>query len=184
MYRFVHAARRLLCLAFFALPMSCFANLEPADSDAPRWACWYAAANLSVQCLLSQTPRDGLTLRAAEVASTIDRRLPRLVSLIWGSPEKLAGYRVSIPLLSQPFEMDYVRQLAKSVMCGGRRDCSVHFDANADGQAQVRAAAIESGASEVEVMAEMRVQGLQLSEVAEATPGPRPAKRPRGSLAG
>lgn len=175
----VLAARRLLLLLCLLVPLSSFANFEPPAGDAPRWACWYESANLSVQCLLSQTPNQGLDVRAAEVAGTIDRRLPKLVRVIWGSPEQLAGSRISIPLMSIPFEMEYVRLLAKSVMCGARPDCSIHFDANSDGMAPVRAAAIESGASEAEVMAEVTAQGMQLA-LAEAATAPRRVKRPRG----
>lgn len=165
MHLLVLAVRRLFLLLLLTISSASFADFASSSGNAPRWACWYAPANLSVQCLLSRSPTDALDARAAEVASTIDRRLPKLVRVIWGSPEQLAGKRISIPLMSVPFEMDFVRLLAKSVMCGSRPDCSIHFDANGDGMAPVRAAMIESGASETEVMAEIRAQGMVLAQV-------------------
>jgi hypothetical protein len=42
--------------------------------------------------------------------------------------------------MSIPFEMEFVGLLAKPVMCGARKDCSIHFDKNSDGFAPIRAA--------------------------------------------
>jgi hypothetical protein len=78
--------------------------------------------------------------------------------------------RISIPLMSAPFEMDFVRLLAKSVMCGTRADCSINFDSNSDGFAPVRAAALESGANESDVMAELLAQGLTMAQTQNAAP--------------
>jgi len=175
-----HVVRQLLLLSAFACSGACFANSGGALGDGPRWACWYAQAQLSVQCLLIQVPTQGLEMRAIEVASRIDRRLPTLVKTIWGNPEQLAGTHISIPLMSPPIEMDFVALLAKSVMCGSRKDCSIHFDHNADGFAPVRAAALESGRSEAEVMAEVAAQGLVLARV-EPAAAPT-AKRKRGAM--
>lgn len=164
---FRHVVHQLLLVVL--LGFSCHGVAEP-DNPVPegaRWACWYSPAQLTIQCLLARAPSNGHIQRAAEVASRIDRRLPALVKMIWGSPEQLAGTHISIPLMSVPFEMKFVGVLAKSVMCGSRPDCSVHFDANADGMAPVRAAALESGSSEEEVMAEMNAQGLKLAQAEE-----------------
>lgn len=161
---FCRFVRQTFMLATFIVSTSCFANLDSHQGDGPRWACWYSPANLTVQCLLSKSPSAGLEVRAAEVAHSIDRRLPALVRTIWGSPEQLAGARIDIPLMTIPFEMDFVRLLAKSVMCGSRPDCSLHFDGNSDGLAPVRAATLESGASEPEVMAEILAQGITLAQ--------------------
>lgn len=176
--RLVH---QLLTLATLAVASSSFANSNDFQADGPRWACWYASHNLSIQCLLSRTPVEGHELRAAEVAGSINRRLPKLVQLIWGSPEQLAGERINIPLMSVPFEMEFVRQLARSVMCGARHDCSISFDANDDGKAPVRAAALEAGASESEVMAEVQARGYTLASAETPTAVVRSVKRPRGA---
>lgn len=175
-----HVVRLLLLLAAFACSGTCSANSGNTLGDSPRWTCWYAPTQLSVQCLLIQAPSQGLEERAQEVASRIDRRLPTLVKMIWGSPEQLAGLHISIPLMNVPFEMDFVSLLAKSVMCGSRKDCSINFDPNHDGQAPVRAAALESGSSEAEVMAEVAAQGLVLAQAEAAAPMVTAKKRRRG----
>lgn len=182
---FRRVARHIVLVLLFAVSGSSSADIADPANEGARWACWYAPAQLTVQCLLARAPVNGHAQRAAEVANRMDRRLPALVRTIWGSPEQLAGDRISIPLMNVPFEMNYVGVLAKSVMCGSRRDCSVHFDSNPDGLAPVRAAAIESGRSEAEVMAEMSAQGIQLAQ-SEAEPtsiAPAPVKKlPRGML--
>lgn len=184
---FRHVARQFLLVFLFAVSGSSSADIADHSPEGTRWACWYAPSQLTVQCLLARAPVNGHAMRAAEVSSRIDRRLPALVRTIWGSPEQLAGDRISIPLMNVPFEMNYVGVLAKSVMCGSRKDCSVHFDSNPDGLAPVRAAAIESGRSEAEVMAEMNAQGIQLAqaESEEQYVAPAPVKKlPRGMLRG
>jgi hypothetical protein len=165
-------------LAALAVAGSAFANPEQALDDGPRWACWYAPAALNIQCLLYQTPTRGLEQRAAEVSDRADRRLPTLARQIWGSPEKLAGARISIPLMAPPYEMSQARRLARSVVCGARKDCSVVFDRNADGHAPLRAAILESGGGEAALLAEMMA-----SEAALADPEAPPSqnrKRRRG----
>ncbi len=184
---FRHVARQFLLVFLFAVSGSSSAEIADHSPEGTRWACWYAPAQLTVQCLLTRAPVNGHAMRAAEVASHIDRRLPALVRTIWGSPEQLAGDRISIPLMNVPFEMNFVGVLAKSVMCGSRKDCSVHFDSNPDGLAPVRAAAIESGRSEAEVMAEMSAQGIRLaqSDTEAGYVAPAPVKKlPRGMLRG
>lgn len=132
----------------------------PTDS---RWACWYSPSDLTIRCLLERAPETNNAQRRAEVDRSFNPRLPQVVRMIWGSPEALAGARVRIPLHGEPFEMDFARQLAASVMCGTRQDCSVGFDSNPDGRAELRAAALESGVSEAEVMAEITAQGFELA---------------------
>ncbi|HLO62714.1 MAG TPA: hypothetical protein VK165_07080 [Azonexus sp.] len=178
---FRRVIHQILWVVLLAVSGNSAAELANPVPDGTRWACWYSPAHLSVQCLLIRAPESDHLQRAAEVASRIDRRLPALVKMIWGSPEKLAGAHISIPLMNVPFEMNFVGVLAKSVMCGARNDCSVHFDTNADGMAPVRAAALESGASETEVMAEMNAQGLKLAqaEAEQRYVEPAPAKKMR-----
>lgn len=181
---FRHVVHQFLLVVLLAVSGTSAADFANPIPEGTRWACWYSPAQLTVQCLLTRAPENDHLQRAAEVASHIDRRLPALVKMIWGSPEKLAGTHISIPLMNVPFEMNFVGVLAKSVMCGSRHDCSVHFDHNADGMAPVRAAAVESGSSEAEVMAEMNAQGLQLAQ-AEAEPRyvePAPVKKMRRGM--
>lgn len=175
--------RRLLGLvlilpALFVSPAG-YAASGDAPVAGPRWACWYDADELVLSCLLSRAPDRDFEARASAVAQTIDRRLSSLVRTIWGSPEKLARSRISIPLWNVPDEMDFARQLAESVMCGARDDCSVFFDANPDGRAPVRAAALRAGVSEVEVLAEMAAQGLQLKPFAAAVEDQPQRRSPR-----
>lgn len=162
--------RGLLLLAAIMFSINGFASSDNSIGDGARWACWYASHQLSIQCLLIHAPTVGTVERATQVAAKIDRRLPELVKVIWGSPEQLAGRYVSIPLMSIPFEMEFVGVLAKSVMCGARTDCSILFDKNADGYASVRAAALESGSSESEIIAEMNVQGVVLAQAEQVLP--------------
>lgn len=135
---------------------------QAAELGDARWICWYQPSDLTVQCLLAHADADN-EQRRSEVDHRFDQRLPELVRMIWATPEQLAGARISIPLGTVPYEMEFVQQLAQSVMCGSRRDCSVGLDANADGRADVRAAAIEAGVSEQEVMAEVEAQGFELA---------------------
>lgn len=153
----------LLMLVALTAPTAVQAAADPAVDAGPRWACWYAPATLTIGCLLSRAPEANAEARAAEVASTIDSRLPCIVEKIWGNPASLADDRINIPLMTVPYEMSFVAELAESVMCGNRRDCSVHFDENPDGRAPLRAAALKAGASEADVLAELARQGLMLA---------------------
>lgn len=157
--------------------------MSAAGSEGPRWACWYAAHDLTVRCLLVQPPAAGHAARRAAVDKAIDPRLSRLVRQIWGNPEQLAGRHISIPLWNVPYEMSFARELAESVMCGRRKDCSVMFDANPDGRAALRAAALAADVEESEVLAAAEVEGLivtltsdEPAPVAEQTP-PRKSRR-------
>jgi len=157
-----------------------FAGSDGFEVDGTRWACWYSPANLSVTCLLSRASSGGGDLRPAGDSGTTGRRPPESVRTIQDSPEKLAGAGVNIPLMSIPYEIDFVRILAKAVMCGHRADCSVFFDPNLDGMAHVRGAALAAGASEADVMAEFQGM-LQRNVRGDADSDmPRLAKRKRG----
>lgn len=176
-----HVVRQLLLFAAITFSISSFANSDNVVGDGPRWACWYSSHQLNIQCLLIHAPTEGTTERASQVAAKMDRRLPELVKIIWGSPEQLAGRYVSIPLMSIPFEMEFVGVLARSVMCGARTDCAILFDRNTDGFAAVRAAALESGSNESEIMAEMSAQGVVLAQAEQAIPSSG-KKRRRGAV--
>lgn len=159
-----HIVRQLLLLAALMFSINSFANSDNFIGDGPRWACWYSSPQLSIQCLLIHAPTAGNVERESQVVSGIDRRLTELVKVIWGTPEQLTGRYISIPLMSIPFEMEFVVVLARSVMCSTRKDCSILFDKNSDGYASVRAAALESGSSESEIMAEMSAQGVVVAQ--------------------
>lgn len=169
---FLSRSVRQLLLATLAVSGNAFANPDQAFDDAPRWACWYAPAELNIQCLLFQAPTRNLAQRAAEVAGRSDRRLPELARQIWGSPEELAGTRIGIPLMAQPEDMGHARRLARSVVCGARPDCSVLFDRNADGLAALRAAILESTAGRTDLLAEMTARETAIAEP-EALSSPR-----------
>lgn len=147
-----------------------------AGSEGPRWACWYAAHDLTVRCLLVLPPATEHAERRADVENAIDPRLSGLVRQIWGSPEQLAGRHISIPLWNVPYEMSFARELAESVMCGIRSDCAVMFDANADGRAALRAAALAAQVAESEVLAAAVAEGLTVT-LAAAEPAPVAAEQ-------
>ncbi len=180
--------RQLVCQGIFLVASlnsnGVLANPEDLAAEGPRWACWYAPASLTITCRLSRVPDASLEMRTADPGSQIDRSLPALVRSMWANPEKLAGANITIPLMTVPYEMGLVKTLAKAVMCGSRKDCFVSFDPNRDGLAPVRAAALEAGASEAEVMAEVMRQGLDRvgTQANAESATPRMAKRRRGAL--
>ena len=170
---------RKLSTGVFAFGLFVFLSAAHAadNAEGPRWACWYDGEQ-AVRCLLARSHITDTEARAAAVSQRFDPRLPELVRTIWGSPEQLAGKNIHIPLFTDPYEMDFVRQLAEAVMCGVRKDCSVVFDPNADGRARVRAAALKAGVDEEVVMAEMRSQGFGLQTAMVAAAAEAPATKP------
>ena len=180
----MRAVRQLVCQGFFLFALSfsngSFASSDGFEVDGTRWACWYSPASLSVTCLLSRVPSGGGEMLPAGESGTVGRQLPESVRTIRGSPDKLAGAGVNIPLMSIPYEIDFVRTLAKAVMCGHRADCSVHFDPNLDGMAHVRGAALAAGASEAEIMAKFQGMFQGNARVNAESDMPRMAKRKRG----
>lgn len=161
----MHAVFRLeycfLILVALGLPALSSAQSAPAG-NAPAWACWYHASDFTLRCVLSRTPASLEPARVEALRQAVDRRLPELVRVIRATPERLATQQIFIPLWNAPYEMDFARQLAEAVMCGGRDDCRVVFDANADGRAPQRAAALRAGTDEAQVLAEIELQNLPL----------------------
>lgn len=150
-----------LLFIFFALALPTPSSAQTTRSDnAPAWACWYHASDYTLRCVLSRTPASLELARVEKLRQVIDRRLPELVRVIRATPERLAEQQIFIPLWTEPYEMDFARELAEAVMCGVRHDCTVVFDANADGRAPLRAAALRAGADEAEVRAEIELQNL------------------------
>lgn len=117
-----------------------------AAAGTPHWACWYAAEDLAVRCVLATPPETLAGLAPVAAGKRGGRRpLPPIARVIWDEPAHLATKIVAIPLLGPPLKMGFVRELAEAVMCGPRRGCSVAFDANTDGQGQQRAQRQERG---------------------------------------
>ena len=177
----MESIRTLLAKSLFALAIitsSATVQATETQTSGPRWACWYESNDLTLQCLLTRTPTAN-----TQAVRAIDSRLSNLVHTLWTNPAQLAEQRIHIPLMSVPDEMSFARELAESVMCGVRTDCSVSFDSNPDGRAQVRAAAMQAGASEQEVMAELANQGIVVAALAQPTEERRNSRR-RRSLQG
>lgn len=165
-------------IACFLL-LSAIGGAHASGADDARWACWYAPSDLHIRCLLMQAPADA-SVRRVSTERRADPRLPALVYEIWEEPGKLAGTRIRIPLWNVPYEMDFARQLAESVMCGASDRCGVIFDANPDGNAPLRAAALAADITEPEQLAVLFTQALAMSTflgTAEATEGAEKAPR-------
>ncbi|WP_332675533.1 hypothetical protein [Aromatoleum sp.] len=98
------------------------------------WLCWYPGAT-TLACRLGDAPGPaGLSASAARVAEELDVpvpegrvALPPIVRTILRRPGDLRGRRISIPLFTEPLDMDFARELAYSVMCGANRNCEVRF---------------------------------------------------------
>jgi len=88
------------------------------------WDCWYDG-NTSVHCLL-RSAEPGEMAAVPPVAAS-GRPLPAFVQTIRDDPGSLMDRMVTIPLHGIPFDMDSVRQLARSVMCGAQLACAIDF---------------------------------------------------------
>jgi hypothetical protein len=104
-----------------------------ADPLPTAWTCWFGTGT-SVACRLSDSmgdePSGGTSAGETDVALaplTPRGTLPPLVSKILDRPAALAGRQISIPLLGEPQDKEFVRELAESVMCGAKKLCSVRF---------------------------------------------------------
>lgn len=89
------------------------------------WACWYDG-DTGVLCLLQHAPDES---EAAPAANPVypARSLPTFVRQIRESPSTLMDQPIGIPLYSVPIDMDNVRDLAESVMCGSKPQCAIAF---------------------------------------------------------
>jgi hypothetical protein len=152
---------RTVTLVFLATASISGLAAEAAESQqGPHWGCWYAAQDLTVRCLLTRSPNAADAERVAREGRDYDPRLPELVRQIWGAPQNLAGRQLSIPLLGEPIDMNFVRELAESVMCGAREYCNVRFDANLDGRAPLRLASAMAKVGENQVMLALADAGM------------------------
>lgn len=92
-----------------------------AAADDLHWRCWYDQQT-HVTCLVDTLPQAGDPPEQAFPAN-----LPPLVKVMRTRPAALRGKIIHIPLHTEPYDMDFTAQLAKSTVCGSRRDCSVAF---------------------------------------------------------
>lgn len=112
--RFVFAA--VLCCSVHGA----FAQSNPNTA----WVCWYGGETL-VYCLLQSAgpPQEA----AVPAVAPGVRPLPVTVQAIRNAPASLEDQTIAIPLHTVPYDMDFVRQLTESVMCGGNSACAVAF---------------------------------------------------------
>lgn len=103
-----------------------------------NWNCWYSVSGFKLQCIVRTEANPEML---APSANTVDGRRAGTGEVTWNHPDSLVGLRAEIPLWNAPIEMDRVRRLAKAVLCGRVRNCTVEFDPNQDGLAPVRFAA-------------------------------------------
>lgn len=86
------------------------------------WRCWWDQA-VHVSCTIEHLA----AVRAVEAPAP---GLPDFVATLRARPQALRQRFVHIPLHTHPFQMENVSGLAQAVMCGGLKDCRVHFSAN------------------------------------------------------
>ena len=124
---------------FVLYSLFCLGNMcAHAQSDAgTTWYCWYRGDTF-VHCRLRSA--EPSKKAAVPPVATSDRSLPEIVQIIRDDPGSLKNQSVSIPLHTIPYDMDFVRQLAKSVMCGGQTACAIDFGAD------LRVSSIQSSA--------------------------------------
>lgn len=121
----------IACLLMSAGPAA--AALKPLVT----WTCWYDNAK-GVSCYLpgerdssrhAPAPEDRTpeATSAPGVAPNGRRPLPPLAGTILDQPERLYGRRISIPLHTEAESIEFVKELAESVMCGIKENCTVRF---------------------------------------------------------
>lgn len=114
--------REIALICFAAVMCVCSNNAPAQPSAGVVWTCWYDG-EASVLCLLHSTqPPAKITYPAA----IPENRLPGIVYEIRNDPNGIDG-PVVIPLHTVPYDMNFVRQLAQSVMCAPRSGCTVVF---------------------------------------------------------
>jgi len=90
-------------------------------SDTLHWRCWYDQ-QVHITCLVDTVSQaDNADLPA------LPGNLPPIVRAMRTNPSALRNKIIHIPLLSEPVDMEFTALLAKSAVCGTRRDCSVNF---------------------------------------------------------
>ena len=130
----------ILVALSFALNGAC-ARAADTVFEAPgtlgtTWYCWYVASEFQLQCQLITPPAGGFSTPDRAAAGARQRES---VDDSWSHPDSLSAPRATIPLWNPPIEMDSARRLARAVMCGQVRPCTVDFDENRDRLAPLRA---------------------------------------------
>lgn len=98
-----------------------FLSTAATASDTLHWRCWYDQQT-HITCLVDTFPQgNGAALPA------LPENLPAIVKTMRTDPGALRRKIVHIPLHSAPMDMEFTAILAKSAVCGSRRDCSVNF---------------------------------------------------------
>lgn len=101
--------------------MTTAATAADGTTGGLHWRCWYDQQT-HITCLVD-------TLPTADKASldNLPVNLPGIVRTMRTNPASLRNKIVHIPLLTEPLDMEFTAVLAKSTVCGSRRDCSVNF---------------------------------------------------------
>ncbi len=88
------------------------------------WACWYQGAG-KLNCLLLKATTD---LKApTEEPVPMGKPIPDEARLILEGGEALYSSLIEIPLMSDPYDMLLVEQLARLTVCGDAIDCRMTF---------------------------------------------------------
>lgn len=106
-----------------------------AATAGATWLCWYDR-EVSILCRIQLVvPSDNVPEATGSVGkapspagmTSQSRGLPTVAKTIWFHPGQLQEKQVRIPLFTEPEDMNFVRQLADSVMCGSVTTCTVRF---------------------------------------------------------
>jgi hypothetical protein len=111
---------------FILAVLFCLGSMRAHADAGTAWHCWYDGQAF-VHCLLQSVGPDRPAVVAAPAQGS--RALPAVVRTIRNDPVSLKDQSISIPLHTIPYDMDFVQQLALSVMCGSQTGCTVAFEA-------------------------------------------------------
>jgi hypothetical protein len=97
------------------------------NGAATKWACWHDG-DTALLCQLQST-----TLPDVDAPDGDWHYSPQadFVHTVRRAPGSIAG-PVVIPMHTHPYERDFMRQLAQSVMCAPRSSCSVTLGSSLD----------------------------------------------------
>ena len=113
---------RFFALTFLSLPV-CSALAQTAST---AWNCWFDG-DAGVRCLLrSVAPGDDSNNAIPGTRPAGDGMLPPFVHALRNAPASIEG-PIIIPLHTYPYDMDFVRELTQSVMCGRKTACVIAF---------------------------------------------------------
>lgn len=113
---------RFFALTFLSFPV-CSALAQTAST---AWNCWFDG-DAGVRCLLrSVAPGDKSNSAVPATRPAEDDLLQPFVHALRNAPASIEG-PIIIPLHTYPYEMDFVRELTQSVMCGRKAACVIAF---------------------------------------------------------